>query len=130
MLPDSASVEPQAILYYFHRTSRCHTCLSIEANINEALQTYFPEQLKDGRLLWHPINIEEPDNAHFVADFGLVSNAAILLRPARGAEASWIELEEVWNLVESKGEFLEYVREQVTAALEGRAVSPDSAKSR
>jgi len=127
--PDSASAEPQVILYYFHRTSRCHTCLGIEANINEALQTYFPEQLKDGCLLWHPTNIEEPENAHFIEDFSLESNAAILVLPERGTKASWMELEEVWDLVESKGEFLEYVREHVAAALEGRAVFPDSVKA-
>lgn len=128
--PDSVSAEPQAILYYFHRTSRCHTCLTIEANINEALETYFLEQLKDGRLLWHPTNIEEPGNAHFIQDFGVESNAAILVRPIEGAKASWVELEEVWDLVETKGEFLEYVREQVAAVLQGSAASPDSAKTR
>ena len=126
---DSTSAEPQAILYSFHRTSRCHTCLTIEVNINEALQTYFYEQLKDGRLLWHPTNIEEPENEHFIQDFGLESNAAILFRPATATKPSWVELEEVWNLVESKGGFLEYVRGQVAAALEGQAASPDSVKT-
>jgi hypothetical protein len=112
---------PQAILYYFHRTSRCHTCLTVEANIDEALQTYCPEQLKDDHLLWHPTNIE---------DLRLESNAAILVRPARGARTSWVELEEVWSVVWRKGEFLEYVREEVAPVLKGGSASTDSVETR
>ena len=29
--------ESQVVVYYFHRTSRCHSCLTIEANIDDAL---------------------------------------------------------------------------------------------
>jgi hypothetical protein len=116
--PDSVTAGPEAILYYFHRTVRCHTCLTIEAYLDEELHTHFAKALEGGRLAWRPINIEEQENTHFEKDFSLVSNAAILVQVGRrGQDQSWKNLEAVWDLVESKKEFVEYIRKQVSAAL-------------
>lgn len=116
--PDSAATQAVVTLHYFHRTSRCETCLAIEAMIDEALRTHFAEALESGRLAWRPVNVETPGNEHFVADFALEANAAILVLPdAEPDGRTWEELDRVWELVESRKEFLEYVRDRVDAAL-------------
>ena len=114
---DSVGVRPDAILYYFHRTIRCQTCLKIEAYLEEALWTYFPDALKSGRLLWRPLNFEDPENAHFVKEFSLEFNAAILAHRDEEDGTSWINLEQVWDFVEFRDEFLEYIQAAVTLAL-------------
>jgi hypothetical protein len=116
---DSVSAQPEAILYYFHRTLRCQTCLAIEANIDEAVRTCFADELKEGRLQWRPMNIELPENAHFEEDFALEFNSAILVQLKDGVTASWTNLERVWDLLEAKKEFVEYIRENVEPALAG-----------
>ena len=116
---DTASVEPDAIMYYFHRTLRCHTCLTIEAYIDEALRVHFAEALKEGRLLWLPTNFEEPENEHFEEDFTLEFNSAVLVRLEGGKTVSWVNLEGVWDLIEEKDKFLDYIRENVGPVLTG-----------
>jgi len=114
---DTASVEPDAIMYYFHRTLRCQTCLTIEAYIDEALRVHFAEALEDGRLLWRPTNIEEPENGHFEEEFDLEFNSAILVRLEGGKIVSWANLESVWDLIDTKEGFLDYIRENVEPVL-------------
>jgi hypothetical protein len=122
--PDSP--EAGAILYYFHRTFRCHSCLTMEAYIEEALQTNFAEALRSGRLLWLPTNVEDPENTHFEEDFSLEFNEAVLVRLDHGVPASWTKLEKVWDLLESKEEFLGYVTERVDAVLSESAEEGES----
>jgi hypothetical protein len=121
---DSAGAQPEAILYYFHRTLRCQTCLAIEANIDDAVRTYFADELREGRLQWHPMNIELPENAHFEKDFSLEFNSAILVDLDEGEITSWSNLERVWDLLESKEDFLVYIREHVAQVLHPEADQP------
>jgi len=115
---DSSAAKPEVILYYFHRTLRCQTCLTMEAWIDEAVQTHFAGALKGGRLLWRPANIEEPENMHFEGDFDLEFNSAVLVRTHGDEESSWENLEELWDLLEEKPQFLEYVWAHVAGALD------------
>jgi hypothetical protein len=117
---DSTAVQPVAMLYYFHRTLRCQTCLTIEAYIDEALRVQHADALEDGRLQWLPTNIEEPGNAHFEEDFSLEFNSAILVRLDGQRSVSWRNLEKVWDLVEDKEAFVAYIRDQIQPLL-----SPD-----
>jgi hypothetical protein len=46
-------------VYYFHRTSRCPTCLSIEENTRKLLESSFGSELKSGKLTFRAINLDE-----------------------------------------------------------------------
>lgn len=113
-----ADTSAEAVLYYFHRTTRCQACLDIEAYIDESLRAHFGDALETGRLLWRPTNIEMPEGRHFEEDFSLTFNSAILVRLDGGKIASWINLEKVWDLLENKKEFVRYIKDQVGSVLE------------
>ena len=76
-----AAPEPAAkfVAYYFHRTMRCPTCLSIEKQAREAIEAGFAGELEDGTVAWQAVNIEEPGNEHFEKDFELTSSALVLV---------------------------------------------------
>jgi len=117
--PD-VQAEPQhkLIAYYFHRTQRCRTCLTIEAYAEEALQTAFPEALESGGLEWHTVNIELPENEHFVQAYELVTSTLVLVDTVDGQQKEWQALHEVWDLVGEKEAFLEYVTREAGELLE------------
>jgi exonuclease VII small subunit len=119
---------PEAILYYFHGTFRCNTCLTIEANLAETLKTHFADELASGRLLWLPLNIDESKNAHFEKDYELEGSSAVLVRLEDGDVADWKELEKVWDLYEDGEAFAKYVQPEVAAAI-GRVDEADSPRS-
>jgi hypothetical protein len=103
----------RVIAYYFHGTFRCSTCRNIEEYSHEAIQTYFAEELGDGRLEFRHVNVEEPDNKHFIQDYQLFTRSLILSLETDGKEIKWKNLADVWKLVRNKERFFQYVKDEV-----------------
>ena len=47
-------------VYYFHMTTRCVTCKTIEAEARRNVEMLYPEQFKAGKISFTALNIEEP----------------------------------------------------------------------
>jgi hypothetical protein len=107
------------IAYYFHRTVRCPTCLSIEKQSQEAIEGAYTEELSAGRLEWRAVNIEEPGNEHFEKDFALQSQSLVIVEMTGERVTRWKLLPQVWELVEDPYGFREYVVREVAAFLGG-----------
>ena len=107
------------VAYYFHRTMRCPTCLSIEKQSQEAIELSYNGELSAGTLKWHAVNIEEPGNEHFEKDFELQSQSLVLVEVAGERVTRWKLLPKVWELVEDPYGFQEYVVIEVGLFLGG-----------
>jgi len=46
----------------FHTTNRCITCKAIEANTKYTLDTYFADELKNGKITFQVVNIDKDEN--------------------------------------------------------------------
>jgi hypothetical protein len=106
------------IAYYFHRTQRCRTCLTIERYAKEALTEAFPEALKTGELEWRVLNVEESANEHFVTEYEFTSGALVLVDMQDGEQTEWQNLDRVWELVGDELKFKAYVEAAAMAFLE------------
>jgi hypothetical protein len=121
----SAATEPaeaaptKVVAYYFHRTLRCPTCLSIEKQSQEAIELSYNGELSSGTLEWHAVNIEEPGNEHFEKDFALDRQALVLVELEGEEVQRHKKLERVWELVEDPYGFQEYVVTEVALFLGG-----------
>jgi len=91
-------------VYYFHRTVRCDDCLLIEQLSAETLRKTFSQELTDGRLEWRPINLDSPENIHFVFDYDLNANELVVVR-GEASRPLFDKLPEVWNLVQQPDQF-------------------------
>lgn len=109
----------RVIAYYFHGTFRCPSCRRIELYTQEALETAFADALRDGRLEWRVLNVDEPDNAHYINDYKLYTRSVVLSDLRDGKEVRWKNLDRVWRLLGDKEAFLDYVRGEVAAYLGG-----------
>ncbi|HRX86088.1 MAG TPA: nitrophenyl compound nitroreductase subunit ArsF family protein [Phycisphaerae bacterium] len=112
-LADASAPAPEprhtTIAYYFHSTQRCKTCLAIERQAHDALADAFAAELASGALEWHAVNTDEPANEHFVDDYALVASSLVLVDRQDDADASWINLDKVWDLVHDEPAFARYV---------------------
>lgn len=112
---------PQRILaYYFHTTRRCASCRKLEAYAQEAILTGFPEALKDGRLVWSVVNVEEKGNEHFMEDYELFTKSVVLVDVSDSTQVRWKNLPKVWELLGDKAGFLRYVQEETRLYLTER----------
>jgi len=115
--PAQTNKPPKVIAYYFHTTFRCVTCRTIEAFSREAIEQAFGDALKNGKLEWRLVNVEERANRHFIQDYRLFTKSLILVKMKDGKQAEWKNLSRVWELVRRKDAFLRYVQDEVRAYL-------------
>ncbi len=108
----------RVIAYYFHGAQRCRTCLTIEAYADAAIQDGFADELTAGRLEWRVVDIDEPQNEHFVQDFGLTTRSVVLVEMRDGRPAEWKNLDKVWELVSYQQEFTLYIQAETRSFLD------------
>lgn len=108
----------KVIAYYFHRTQRCHTCLTMEAYIQQTLKDAFSNALETGELEWRPVNVEEPQNEHFVKEYELYASALVIVDVENGQAKRSKKLEQIWGLVGDEQKFKTFVRDEARAYLE------------
>lgn len=70
----------------FHSTHRCMTCNAIEANTKYTLNTYFATELKEKRITFQVINVDEKENEKIAEKFEASGTALILNVIKKGKE--------------------------------------------
>ena len=118
--PDPVPPSHVVRVYYFHTTARCVTCRKIEALAGSAINAGFPQDLKEGRLVWSVANIEEPENRHFIKDYQLYTKSVVVVDTLEGKQTRWKNLPKIWQLVRDEAAFTRYVQDEVRGYLEGR----------
>jgi hypothetical protein len=114
--PLNAALKPaksKVIAYYFHGTFRCSTCRTIEKYSHDAIQEYFSKELGNGKLEFKPLNVEDPENRHYIQDYQLFSKSLVLSLVADGKEIKWKNLTDVWSYVSDKEKFYQYVKDEI-----------------
>jgi hypothetical protein len=109
--------DQRLVVYYFHGNKRCRTCRTIEAYTAEAIKTGFEDELQSGRLEWKVVNVDDAENEHFVQDYQLTTRTVVLVDIDQGNERKWTKLERVWDLVQNKEEFVDYITENTNTYL-------------
>jgi hypothetical protein len=115
--PAAVAAAPAAsagvLVYYFHATTRCATCKTIEAYAHETVASKFAADLEARRLEWRTVNVEEPANQHFIRDFQLYTRSVVVV-DAKDPKRYKV-LDRVWQLVQDKTAFQGYVEQEIRA---------------
>jgi hypothetical protein len=106
---------PEFVVYYFHGTIRCETCLKIEAWTKAAVGEGFAREIKAGNLELRVVNIQEGPGEHFADEFKLSSQAVVVTEWRDGKVVRWQDLEAIWDHLESEAGFADYVKGGVVA---------------
>lgn len=113
--PSSSKV----IVYYFHRTIRCQTCLRMEELARQAVQNEFSGELDFGGVEWRPLDFQRKGNERFQKEFDLSGPALVLVRMVDGKPSDRENLEEIWDLVGKPADFMNYVQDGLRAFVQG-----------
>jgi hypothetical protein len=107
------AASPGVLVYYFHATTRCATCRTIEAYAKETVTSKFASDLEAHRLEWRAVNVDEPANRHFIRDFQLYTRSVVVV-DAKDPKHYKV-LDRVWQLVRDKAAFQSYVEQEIRA---------------
>lgn len=112
------NIKPDHIVaYYFHGNFRCTSCKKIEAYSKESIDSVFSNELKNSTLSFKVINVEEPENRHFVQDYGLYTKSLVIASYSGDKQIKYKNLEHVWDYLNSKEEFENYVKVELSRLL-------------
>ena len=75
----------------FHSTHRCMTCNAIEANTKYTLDTYFSKELKDKKITFQTINVDEKKNEKIAEKFE-ASGTSLILNVIKNGKEKQINL--------------------------------------
>lgn len=109
---------PPIVVYYFHRTIRCESCLRIEEWAKQAIDSRFADELANGLIEWRAVNIDQPATRHFEKDFGLTAQSLVLARLEGDKTVEWKNLAAVWDLLGDRGRFTQYVQDELSSLIE------------
>jgi len=112
------NTDTKVIAYYFHGTYRCYTCTKIEKYSREAIEMYFPDDLKSGKIEFRSVNVDEPASKHFIQDYQLHTRSLVLALYHGHQQQKWKNLKDVWQLVRDQDRFYQYVKSETTQFLE------------
>lgn len=115
----AAPAAEKYVVYYFHVTLRCITCKKIEEYSREAVEQGFSRELREGTLTWRPVNVQLPENRHFIQDYQLFTKSVVVARFVNGERRQHKNLQKIWELVGDKRAFQKYVHDEVRALLGG-----------
>jgi hypothetical protein len=115
---EMSSEKTKIVAYYFHTTYRCPSCTKIEKWSYEAIKTSFPKALEEDRLVWKVINVDEPENKHFVKEYNLYTKSLIISEVIGEKQVKWKNMDKVWQLLRNQEKFVAYVTHGVKEYLE------------
>ena len=79
---------------YTHRTKRCASCIWAEDNLQRTIDTYFADEVADGKLVFMTINIEDASNSAIVNKYGAYTSQLFMNKIVDGEE----EIEQITSL--------------------------------
>lgn len=120
MATPSDQAQARYIVYYFHTTGRCATCIRIEKLAQAVVQNEFPQLTAAGKLQFRSVDVQDPVHRHFIRDYRLVTKSVVLVEEQEGRPVRWKNLSRIWELVWYQERYQNYVRAELAAFMEGR----------
>jgi hypothetical protein len=67
-------------VYYFHFTKRCATCNAVENETRMALETFYSDQVKKGKISFTSLNLEEEDGKAMAQELNVSGQTLLLVK--------------------------------------------------
>jgi hypothetical protein len=73
-------------VYYFHSTHRCAGCMAIENSTKELLKEDFAQQVKNGEIKLHILNLDDDKNSALVEKYELWGSSLLVVKKEKNKE--------------------------------------------
>ncbi|MBL8027368.1 MAG: hypothetical protein JNL74_13190 [Fibrobacteres bacterium] len=107
-LPDT-----HIVVYYFLTNQRCRSCIYLENTTKASLDQNFADELKKGNIVFKAVNIDEPQNKHFIDEYGLFTKSVIVSSMEKGVQKKWKNLDKIWDLIGQDDVFKAYITSEL-----------------
>jgi len=103
------NVEKVELYHFYDKRSRCISCVMLGDLAEEAVNTYYAEELRSGRLIFDHIDVEVPENSEIVGRYGPTGSSLwIGIYDENGFYAE--ELLGPWYMIGDRPKFMKYIK--------------------
>jgi peroxiredoxin len=111
---DASGAPDRIVLLYFHRTERCQSCNNAEQYARDTLNTYFPDEVKSGKLSIQSIDYQKDKE---MAKKYNVNMQGLKLAEYRDGQETVKDVSEIWTYVRDKNAYENYLRDVLNKEL-------------
>ena len=101
------------LVYYFHLTNRCPTCIKIEATTQKVLKENFNTEMENGTIVFKSFNVEVPENKTISEKYQAYGATLALTKLTNGKE----QIEDMTNFaftkIHNEEAFVEGLKNQI-----------------
>ncbi|MCX6269683.1 MAG: nitrophenyl compound nitroreductase subunit ArsF family protein [Bacteroidetes bacterium] len=109
---------PVVFVYNFHITNRCVSCIAIEDATTKTLNTYFPNEVKNGRIKRQILNVDEKENSKISEKYQAFGSGLFVTRSFNGKETTTDLTGDGFKYARNKEErFIEILKKQIAEYL-------------
>jgi hypothetical protein len=115
--PVAEAATDRVMVYYFHMTRRCPTCLGIQKNIEQTVQERFGAEASAKKLVFQAVNIDEDVNKPFVQQFQIAFSTMIVAHMKGDKTLEWENCDKVWEFGHEAERLKDYTAERIKVYL-------------
>ena len=104
-------------IFYFMTNNRCVSCHKIETFTRYTLKKDFSKELNNGLISFKMVNIQKPQNKHFINDFALYTKSVVVVEKKGDKIIHWKNLGNVWKVLSGKEIFEKYEKKEIETYL-------------
>lgn len=115
-LMSKASAADKIEVVHFHGTQQCWSCITVGEYALKTITEKFPEEYKNGTIVFKEINGELPENSTIVAKYQARGSSLFINAVANGQD----NIEEdvnVWRYVSNESQFVGYFEKKLKSLL-------------
>lgn len=101
------------VVYYFHGTRRCPTCLGIQKVIEETIEEKFAKEIEADMLIFEDLNFEEEKNKSYVEKYQLTFSTMIVTARAGETVVKWDNAGKIWDYANAHDDLKTYVEKNI-----------------
>ena len=116
-IQSAPSSKLRVVIYYFHPTLRCTSCLLAESLAHQVVQEHWNDALDQGVLQWRLANIDLPENQSLTRLFAVDSSAVVAASVRDGKPVRWEKISQVWEQVQEPDTFRGRIHGQIMKLL-------------
>jgi hypothetical protein len=111
-------VRTTILIYNFHVTNRCVSCISIEEATTKTLNTYFASEMKQGRIKRQILNVDDEANAKIAEKYQAFGSGLFVTRILKGKETTADLTGDGFKFAKNKEErFIEILKNKIAEFL-------------
>jgi len=116
LMPQVKQSAEKIEVIHFHATQQCWSCITVGEYALKTIKEKFPEEYKNGIILFRDINGELPENKDIVMKYQ-ARGSSLFVNAISNGEDNIEEDAKVWRLVSDEGQFVSYFQDKLNNLL-------------